>query len=243
MLSVLKKNALAVENLKCYCISPGLPLIQICYNILVFKMGTYDSERIPLKVFIVSSHSNSTYTGSKLTLMKVVTGILLGLAILSAVARMIIRFRSQRKLQPDDFVLLFACFTLITSQALLYNLKIENLYWVGEIGFDPMNPQTLASILEDPEAFYRRALKVQRIENSSAALTWTSIFAVKICFLLFFYQLITRLPRLLLAWKVIFGITIFFWAYCICTIFISCPHFNQSISKSALPSSSNSATY
>lgn len=206
-------------------------------------MGTDDSERIPFKVFIVSSHSNSMCTGSKLTLRKVVTGILLGLALLLVAARMVIRFRSQRKLHLDDFVLMFACLTLIASQALLYILKIENLYWLGEIGFDAMNPQSLASILEDPEAFYRRVLKIQRMEDSSAALTWTSIFAVKICFLLFFYQLIIRLRRLLLAWKVIFGVTIFFWAYCICTTFISCPHFDRNISKSTVPFPSNSTTY
>ena len=181
------------------------------------------------------------YTGSKLTLRKVVTGVLLGLALLSAAARMVIRFRSQRKLHPDDFVLMFACLTLIASQALLYILKIENLYWLREIGSEPMNPHNLASILEDPEAFYRRVFKIQRMEDSSAALRWTSIFAVKICFLLFFYQLIIRIRRLILAWKVIFGITIFFWAYCICTIFISCPHFDRNIRKPTLPFPFNSA--
>ena len=151
-----------------------------------------------------------------------------------AAVRIVIRFHSQRKLHPDDFVLMFACLTFIASQVLLYVLKIENLYWLGAMAFDPMNPQNLASIFEDPEAFYGQILKVQRIEYSSFVLTWSSIFTVKICFLLFFHQIITRLRRLILAWKVIFGITVFSWALCTCAVFMTCPHLDLASSKSGL---------
>ena len=160
------------------------------------------------------------YTRSSLTLKKVVNGILFGLALLIAVARIVTRFHSLRELHPDDFVLMFACKTFIASQAVLYILKIEDLYLVGALAFEPMSPQNLASLLEDPEAFYRRVSKIERMEYSSLALSFASIFAVKICFLLFFHEMITRLRRLILAWKVIFGITISFWALCTCAIFV-----------------------
>ena len=165
---------------------------------------------------------------------KIVNGTLWGLALLMAAVLIVIPFHSQRKLHPDDFVLMFACLTFIASQVLLYTLKIENLYWLGAMAFDPRDPQNLASVFEDPEAFYGRVLKVQRMEYSSFVLTFTSIFAVKICFLLFFHQMIPRLRRLILAWKVIFGITIFFWALCMCAVFMSCPHLGLASSKSAL---------
>ena len=159
------------------------------------------------------------YTRSSLTLKKVVNGILFGLALLIAVARIVTRFHSLKKLHPDDYVLMFACTTFIASQAVLYILKIEDLYLVGALAFEPMSPQKLASVLEDPEAFYPRVLTIQRMEYSCIALTFASIFAVKFCFLLFFHEMITRLQRLILAWKVIFGINILFWAFCTCAIF------------------------
>lgn len=122
---------------------------------------------------------------------------------------MVIRFHSRGKLLPDDFVLMFACSTFIASQSLLYILKIEDIYFVGGLAFESMSPQNLALILEDPQAFDRRVFKIQRIEFSSLTLTFTSIFAVKICFLLFFYEMITRLRRFILAWKVILELLYF----------------------------------
>lgn len=143
---------------------------------------------------------------------------------------MCIRYHSQRQLQPDDYVLIFACLTLIASQIMLYIPNIDDIYWIEALILYP-SPQILASISKDPEAFYRRISNLQRMQFSSFALTWTSIFAVKICFLLFFHQMITRLQRWILAWRVIFGITIFFWALCICAIFINCPLFGTTACK------------
>ncbi len=141
-----------------------------------------------------------------------------------------IRYHSKRQLQPDDFVLIFACLTLTTSQIILYILTMDETYSIETLILDPSS-QILAPIPEDPEVFYRRISKVQRMQYSVFVLTWATIFAVKICFLLFFHQMITRLRRFVLAWRVIFGITILFWALCTCTIFISCPHFGQTACK------------
>lgn len=205
-------------------------------------MGIIDSEIIPSKVFIVSSHSISMSTTKYLTLKKAVNGALFGLALLMAAVRIVIRVHSQRKLHPDDFVLMFACLTFIASQVLLYILKIGNIHRLGAVTFDPSS-QTPALTIEGPEAYYRRILKVMRMEYSIGILTWTSIFAVKICFLLFFHQMITRLRRLIVAWRVIFGITIISWALCSCGFFISCPHFGQAACKSTLSAPLHSAFY
>lgn len=196
-------------------------------------MGTNHSERIPLEVFIVSSYSISIKTKKQLTLKKVVNGTLFGLALLFATGRMVIRFHSQRKLNPDDFGLIFACSTFIASQVLLHIFKIENIYWTSAVIFDH-NPQTLTSIIEDPEAFLHRRLRIRRLEITCVMLTWTSIFAVKISFLLFFHQMITRVRKLIVAWRVIFGITILFWPFCTFGVFMTCPHFGPDACKSAL---------
>lgn len=166
---------------------------------------------------------------------KAVNSTLFGLALLMAAARIMIRYHFQKKLHSDDFVLMFACLTFIASQVLLYILKVDNVHRFGAVFFKP-GPQTTASIYEDPEALYRSLSKVQHMEYSIGILTWTSIFAVKICFLLFFHQMILRTRRLLVAWRVIFGITIIFWVLCSCGFFMSCPRFGQAACKSSFAS-------
>lgn len=197
-------------------------------------MGFIDSDIISSKAFIVSSHSTLMSSTKHLTLKKVVNSTLFGLALFLATARVVIRIHSQRNLHPDDFVLMFACLTIIASQVLLYILGIDNIYWSGAVTFDP-GPQTPALKTEDIEVYYRRISMIMRMEYSIGILTWTSIFAVKICFLLFFHQIITRIRRLIVAWKVILGITLVSWALCSCAFFISCPHFGQAACKSTLP--------
>lgn len=152
-----------------------------------------------------------------------------------------IRFQSSRRLHLDDFVLMFACLTFVASQILLY-VKLKDVFGV-ESRIHDLNPVNLAFILNNPEAFYRQVVKVQKIMFACFALNWTSIFAIKFCFLLFFYQMITRLRRLILAWRVIFGITILFWAFCTSEIYISCPHIGISACKLALPHSFCPAFY
>ena len=170
--------------------------------------------------------------------MKVVNGILFGLALLTAAAQMIFRFHFQKNLRSDDYVLLFACLSLIASQVVLYILKIDNIYWFAAVIFESSRLQTtpVLLILEDdnPEKaiFYRRISMFQRMQISMGILTWTCIFAVKICFLLFFHQMITPpLRKLIVAWRIILAITIIFWAFCCCAFFISCSHFGEAICK------------
>ena len=148
-------------------------------------------EAYPCRHSLWVPHFISIYTGSQLIPSKGVNGTLFGLALLTVTARMGIRYHSQRQLQPDDFVLMFAGLALSASQIILYILNMDELYWIGALSLGP-NPQILVS---DPKAFYRRISKIQRMQYSSLILTWASIFAVKICFLLFFHQMITRLQR------------------------------------------------
>lgn len=132
------------------------------------------------------------------------------LAVVVAAAQTMIRFYFKKKLHPDDFILVFACFTFIALQFILYVFKIENIYWLRALFQEPMGPKTHALIMGDLDAFFHRVAEVSRIDSSCFALIWTSIFAVKVCFLLLFYELIKQLSRLILTWKIIFGITIFF---------------------------------
>lgn len=183
-------------------------------------MVNSDVGRIDKHAFLVSSQPLSTHTEYRLTSTQGVTGTLFGLSLITATIRMVIRFQSQRRLLFDDFMLMFACLTLSAAQIILYTTT-DNWYWAEAFILDP-KPQTLAAI-EDHGA---RILTPQQLAFSFLTLTWTSIFAVKICYLLFFHQMIIRLERLVLAWKLVFGFTVICWAFCACEIFISCPHFD-----------------
>lgn len=196
-------------------------------------MANRDMGGIQKNAFLVSfSAVVSTHTEYCLTLTQSVTGILFGFSLITATIRMVIRFQTQRRLMVDDYMLMFACLTLSAAQIILY-MMMGNPYWVEALVLDP-SPQTFALAIEDPNAFYHRILKSQLMADSFGVLTWTSIFAVKFCFLLFFHQIIIRMERLILAWKVVFGITLICWAFCVCSIFISCPYFSMEACKSAI---------
>ena len=168
---------------------------------------------------------------------------MVGLALVTGTARTVTQFRSQRRLYLDDFILILACLTLIASQILLYVFTIDAMFRQESIFPYPTNlPKLLASVSNSPEVVYRQKLKFQKILFACLALTWTSIFAVKICFLLFFYPIIKRLQRFMLAWKVMFGIIICIWVFCTFQGAISCPNFSLRASKSALPSPAQSCS-
>ena len=160
-----------------------------------------------------------------------------------AAARMMIWFHIQKNLHSDDYVLLFACLSLTASQVLFYILKLDSIYWLTAVLFEFSLQKTSSPALvviseedDHDEAVYCRILKSQRIHYSIGILTWTHIFTIKICFLLYFHQIITSLRRLIVAWRIILAIIIIFWALCSCTVFISCSHFGQATCKFILPS-------
>lgn len=101
-------------------------------------------------------------------------GTLFGIALLTAAARVMIRFfHFQRRLHSDDFVLLFACLCLIASQILIYILKIDNIYWFAAAIFESSSFESRLAFLilaeEDTtttEEFNRRISIFQRMQYS-----------------------------------------------------------------------------
>lgn len=70
------------------------------------------------------------------------------------------------------------------------------------------------------------------ISNVCGILAWTAEFSVKMSLLLFFKQLVDRLPRLILYVKFVMACTIVVWAVLICEPFMVCAHFGvSSLSK------------
>lgn len=142
---------------------------------------------------------------------------------------------------------MLACAALIASQVLLYVHKIDIIYYDAAKNLDPVTrniPSSSSSYSSDvvgdkvdnaiAEEIHHDAANLQKSLFSSLALSWTCIYAVKICFLLFFHQLIKRLRKWILAWKIIFAITIVFGAFCASAVFIGCPNFTKLACKSTI---------
>lgn len=230
---LLQYSAPAVDITSTICTGSGLLSNHSCYNIIVFQVGKMKKD-----TFTVSPESISHVKQSQLTPRKGIEATMVGLGLVTATTRTAFRFNNQKKLQLDDFVLRFACLALVASQ-IFTHVKKEAFFRI-DANIHDLNHLNL---INDPEAFARRILTARKGLFACFAFSWTSIFAVKICFLLFFYQMITRLQRLILYWKVTFGITLILWAFCISEAFIACPLPRFPVIKSALPHTTNSTPF
>ncbi|MCJ1334605.1 hypothetical protein MMC10_011317 [Thelotrema lepadinum] len=153
-----------------------------------------------------------------------VLSILFGTAVLATMGRVYIRLRYQKRLFVDDYVLLFGCVSLIAAFTLT-NIMFEDIYFDMSLILGPT-----ALVWEQAEApgFEDRILSYQQLSFSDEVLCWLTIYAVKTSFLLFFRQMIDRLGKISIYWKVTLGLTVISGIYSICNIFISCPHFGVS---------------
>lgn len=165
-----------------------------------------------------------------LPVFKAISGALLGLSILTAAVRTVIRVRLYRRLHPDDFMLLFACVTLIAANVVVY-LMLSDLYWSEELLLNP--GPTILAMARTPEEISGRIQSTRKTMLSFMALSWTAIYAIKLCFLLFFHQMIDWLKRLGLIWKITLGITVLSYCICLSSLFMTCTHYDIEVVECA----------
>ena len=133
---------------------------------------------------------------------EVVIGALFGLAICFATLRTSIRLRKHRRLFFDDVMLLIACAALITAIVIAY-VVVNQLYMSERMILDPRSAMAIAV----KPGFAEDVMWLSKLMWVFPTMIWTTLFGVKTCFLLFFRQMVERLPRLLLYWKIVMGIT------------------------------------
>lgn len=63
------------------------------------------------------------------------------------------------------------------------------------------------------------------------ALTWTTIFAVKISFLIFFKKLINRVTKILTYYWIVSIITLLSWLFNVLEPFVMCKDLNQTVGR------------
>ena len=154
--------------------------------------------------------------------MQGVCGALFGLAIMAAIARTSIRFRTTPKYALDDALLLFACICLAAATGLLYKL-IPKAYLYEELDF-----QERVSLPFPITDIAKETVLTLRILHAYTLTSWLVVFAAKFCFLSFFRALIDRVRGMIIYWRIVVLITIIFGGLSLCETFIACPHIEAS---------------
>ena len=126
-------------------------------------------------------------------------------------------------------MLLFACAALIAANVVLYYM-LSDLYWDEELLLNPQGAD--ASMPTFPELL-DRVLLTRKTILAYVALSWTSIYAVKLCFLFFFRQLIDRVKRLVVIWKISLGVTVVSYCVTVSSYFLTCTHYDYRVGKSS----------
>lgn len=163
---------------------------------------------------------------------KIVIGVTIGLSIIAAVARIAIRFKSQRRLHLDDYLLIFACICLIAATVLLY-LGLSAIYFIEELSLNGIKVLTAGNI--SMKDFLDQLIFYQRIYWAYLSLTWATIFCVKFAFLAFFRNFVDRLPPMQRYWKLVTVLTGLIFAFEVCGGFIACPKLGLAARESNSP--------
>lgn len=160
----------------------------------------------------------------------IVTGLSFGVAISIALARIAVRLHLNRdlplrkKLQLDDWLLLFGCASL-TAGTILLLYAMPTVYLIEATSF---NPTRLfgggGAGISDLNTLLRKIKFFARFNWVYLILSWTTIFAVKFGFLSFFRSLVLRLPGIHQYWKVVVAVTVIVYIFSLIDGVIACPH-------------------
>jgi hypothetical protein len=149
-----------------------------------------------------------------------VTGTFFALAIISVIARAIIRYHSRPKPTLDDYLMFFGTACLIAGTGLLYR-NLENMYATQAIWEDPM---FLFRQVEGKDHMFKALMEFQLFNKIALSLIWTTTFSVKLSFLAFFSQLIQSVDNIRKYYWFVVGFTIVSWMFVTGEQHILCPH-------------------
>lgn len=133
------------------------------------------------------------------------------------IMRLALRVFTRRKLYLDDYVLIFGLACLAAATSLVYSFS-PVIFLSNAVRLDPSVFPTLSETT--------KLIDSLKIIDSFLALIWTTTFAVKLSFLIFFKQLIERVSRkITIYYWVVVVFTILTWMFLVSEAFILCPYF------------------
>lgn len=121
--------------------------------------------------------------------------------------------------------MLFGTLCLCAAIGILYEvcdvIFLSDVLVINPSLFVKASPEQIKLLLETPHA----------IDHAFFALTWTTVFAVKLSFLIFFKKLINRVTKIHIYYWIVGIITCLSWLFSILEPLILCKHPYESIGK------------
>ena len=165
---------------------------------------------------------------------KIVIGVFFGIAIIAAAFRVCSRFYLRRRLHLDDALLIFASVSLAAATGLLY-YGTSAIYLVEALSVDPsIESGNIAGFIDNLQETFDETALFQKITWAYVALSYTTIFIVKLGFLSFFRELVKYWPRVNLYWKLVVVFTAICYVFAICDTFIACPKLGLAACKHSI---------
>lgn len=137
--------------------------------------------------------------------------------MIAFIARSYVRIRIHKKVQVEDFILLFAVMSLCAATGLAY----------ATLGAEYALIQLVLHGFERDLAFelLGEIPRISKEANAAATVELLVIFSVKLAFLFFFRRLISRLRSLKVWWWFVTTFTIIAGIVSIAASWLTCPYF------------------
>ncbi len=148
--------------------------------------------------------------------------VLVGITCLFFAARLFVRLTIFRRLFVDDGFALLA-FAILVANSVVTTAMAPPMYELIRVS---------VGLEEATPAFLRRASLYLKLQFASTILFWSCLWAVKGCFLAFFYRLTDNLRNHRRLWWVVTIITGLAYVGCVITYPVSCTSFELGEYKS-----------
>ncbi|KAG8157104.1 hypothetical protein KVR01_013094 [Diaporthe batatas] len=149
---------------------------------------------------------------------RVTAGVFYGVAVLSVIARGVIRITTRHQLALDDY-LLFVAFAFLTAVIGLVYYLLDSIYLATAVERNP------AIFFQFSQKQTQQLLSQALNENIFLIMAWTTTFFVKFSFLAFFRQLIRNVGKIQRYYWGIVIFTFITWLFLLSEAFILCSDF------------------
>ncbi|KAH8650378.1 hypothetical protein BGZ60DRAFT_437137 [Tricladium varicosporioides] len=166
---------------------------------------------------------------------RTVAGFFFAISVIAVSGRVAVRLAIQRRLFVDDYTLLFSLASLGAATGIIY--MFDWLIYVANIlKYD----STVLPTVSDLKALEN----AQAINYSFLALMWSTVYSVKLCFLVSFKILIKNVSRSIEAWYwFTVSLVVIFWAFMVTVPFIVCPYSGPELIRHCTPETPSKITW
>ncbi|KAK3984616.1 hypothetical protein QBC44DRAFT_353531 [Cladorrhinum sp. PSN332] len=150
--------------------------------------------------------------------------VLAGISICFFLARMFIRIRYHKRLLLDDFFLILAACSMCAGTGLIYHISYFLYMHTAASQIPELFPYLVAN--------YKSLLGMHTTVFPLLALMWTTIYAVKACFLVFMRPLVWHISKWVnrYYWFIVW-FCVLCWGFVVAQPFITCPYFGEEAIK------------